>query len=590
MRAFRLRQDGLTIVEMMAALMVFAVVTLGITPLLAMSIRGSGMSRSYTTAKNIAVRAMERARGLPFFESVSGQSTPTRRDLLDLYFPDRGAGYAGGTFTTTCTSTTKTPTASAGAACPANLTDGTSTLPNGYTLTFEAQFVRPDTVTGGQQSFSVATPPTNYSWASVTTETPPAQLVRLTIRATWNFVGATENYRLTSLIGERSLSPDRVGGEANLDFALQSVSSYLGDDGKVSTLSGVAGDARSIVSSRSVSAADHDVRAGRLTLVEEEFNGVPGRVVQDLYGAVSVLHAPPDAFYATDSTGTAQTATYKTSPTATPTNMAQIGTTSSVNNGVRVVDELPRAEGTFSFTGSDPIYWMDNQASTGNRAELKLHGTRNILQIRSGSLGMDGFTKAETTALTPTTARKVQTTVSTDVGRLDLFPTTFIGAEQRAVIVLRNFELDLQCTATANPATAGVTGTWTATLKYWRDLNNNGSTTDGAYSGEIPLSGSVNGGVESLESIQASNYLVYDDPVDTKDVYLFATATQKGYLQDWSMNPQITWTKDEAAGRSTTASIGGAIQLVTSPTNPAIAASAMSITLGKASCSAVDKR
>ena len=57
-------------------------------------------------------------------------------------------------------------------------------------------------------------------------------------------------------------------------------------------------------------------------------------------------------------------------------------------------------------------------------------------------------------------------------------------SEQRAVVSLRNFDLDLQCTSTANASTAAVTGTWSAKLKYWRDLTNN-SARDGAYSTEL---------------------------------------------------------------------------------------------------------
>ena len=585
----RLRsQKGLSIVEVMSSIVVFSLVTVGITPLIAMSLRGSGLSRSYTVGKNLAVQAMERVRGLPFFESVKGQSAPTRRDLLDLYFPDMGAGYASGTFTTTCTTTSQTPAASGPAACPPRLSDGSTALPQGYTVSFQAQFVQPGAISGGRQTFTVVTPPSNYSWSALSTETPPAQVLRLTVRASWSYGSGSKSYRLTSLFGERSLSPDKVAGVADIDFALQSVTSYLGDDGKVSTLTSTAGDMRSAIESRSVSGADHDVRAGRVTLVDEEFNGVPGTVRQDLFGAAMILHAPPDSFYAPNVTGVEKTATYQTSPSSPFTNVAYIGPTSASQTGVRVVDELPRAEGLFGFTGADPIYWMDNQASTGNRAELKLHGTRNVLQIRTATLGMDGSTKAETTPLTPTSARKVQTTVSADVGRFDLFPTTFIGLEQRAVIVVRDFELDLQCTSTANAASASATGTWTAKFKYWRDLSNDGST-NGGYSPEVVISGSTAGGTESLEAIQASNPLVYDDNNNANDVYLFKTDTLKGYLQDWSMTPTIV-SGEDGAGRATSASIEGAIQFVTNATNPAIAASALNITLGKASCSAVDKR
>ena len=582
------RQEGLTLIETTVSLLIFSLVTLGLTPVLIGSMQGSAKSRSYTIAKNTATHAMERARGLPYFESTKGVGAPTRRDVLDLYFPNTGSGYASGKFTTTCTQTTQTPSQSATAACPPKLADGTTALPANLTLVFEAEFVKAGATVNGEQTFTVVTPPNNYNWVSQANETPPAQLLRLTIIASWPMGGSTKTFRLASLFGERSLSPDKVRGEARLDFGIQSATSYRGDDGKVTTLTQVGGTSTSGIETRSVSTADQDTRAARLTLGEEEFNGVPGIVLQDLFGASSLLHAAPDSFYGPNTSELEKTATYQSSPTAAVLPVAYVQGTNAINNGVKVVNELPAAEGSFSFLTTDPIYWTDNQADTGSRAELLLHNTRNVLQVRTGSMGLTGSTKSEATALSPTASRKVQSTVAANLGRLDLFPTTYITLEQRAVVTVRNFDLDLQCTSTANPTTAGVTGTWTAQFKYWRDLTNN-SSRDGGYSTEVTLSGSVGGGSEQLEAIQTTNPLVYDDNQAINDVYLFKTATKKGYLSDWSMKPQITWSED-STGRTTTGTVEGALQFISSPLNATIEASALQVTLGKASCLAVDKR
>jgi Tfp pilus assembly protein PilV len=587
MRIFR-RQDGLTLIETTVSLLIFSLVTLGLTPVLIGSLRGSTKSRSYTVAKNSATQAMERIRGLPYFESTKGVASPTRRDVLDLYFPDLGSGYSAGKFTTTCTTTTQTPSASGAAACPPKLADGTTALPTNVTLVFEAEFVKAGTTSGGQQSFTVVTPPAGYSWATLANETPPAQLLRMTVIASWPMGGSTKTFRLSSLFGERSLSPDKVRGDARLDFAIQSATSYRADDGRVTTLTQIGGSSTSGIETRSVSTADQDTRAARLTLGQEEFNGVPGTVLQDFIGASSLLHAPPDSFYAPNTSQAELTATYQSSPTAPVTPIAYVQGTNAVNNGARVINELPGAEGSFTLNAGEPIYWTDNQADTGSRTELLLHNTRNVLQVRTGTMGLTGSTKTEATALSPTSGRKVQSTVSANLGRLDLFPTTYITVEQRAVVSLRNFDLDLQCTSTANSTTAQVTGTWTAQFKYWRDLTNN-STRDGGYSTEVTLSGSVAGGSEQLETIQTTNPLVYDDNQAIDDVYLFKTATKKGYLSDWSMKPQISWTEDPS-GRTTTATVEGALQFISSPLNPAIEASALQVTLGKASCLAVDNR
>jgi prepilin-type N-terminal cleavage/methylation domain-containing protein len=132
------REQGYTIVEVMAALVVFALVTVAVVPLLSTSIRSSLLGNTYAVGKNLTVQAMERIRGLPYFISYTAQSGKV--DVLDLYFPDKTSATAeqrytasdpAYTFTTTCTSE-----ASANPACPKN-------LPAGYTVIVSAQFVTP---------------------------------------------------------------------------------------------------------------------------------------------------------------------------------------------------------------------------------------------------------------------------------------------------------------------------------------------------------------------------------------------------------------------------------------------------------------
>ena len=104
--------------------------------------------------------------------------------------------------------------------------------PQGLTLKFEAEFVKAGTMAGGQQSFTVVTP-------------PPVTTGRLLRRRPHLLSSApdghrvmaaggrqTRTFRLASLFGERSLSADKVRGEARNDFGIQSATSYLGDGRK----------------------------------------------------------------------------------------------------------------------------------------------------------------------------------------------------------------------------------------------------------------------------------------------------------------------------------------------------------------------
>ncbi|MDQ3986518.1 MAG: hypothetical protein M3280_08490 [Actinomycetota bacterium] len=590
MRRVAASDRGMSMVETMVAMMIFSMVTIGITPLLTASLRGAGLSRSYTVGKNLAVQAMERIRGLPYFESVKGVTSPTRRDVLDLYFPDRGSGYAAGKFVTECTIENESPAQSAPHACPPELQDGSSSLPPAYALIYEVEFVRPTTVPAGDpQGFTVVTPPANYSWATLETESPPSQLLRLSVVASWKNAGQLKTYKLTSLIGERRVSPDAVRGDATVDFTVQAVTSYVASDGRVSTVTARAGSSSSRIEARSVAGADQSVRVGQLTLVEEEFAGQPGSTKLDLSGAASVIHSPPDSFYAPGVTAPAQTASYQASPTSPLTAVAYLAPSATSNVGVQVLEELPRAEGVSGFTGptSEPTFWVNNQADTSNKANLLLDPLGRVFTVhRDGAQRTTASTKAETTALTPTAGRKVETTATATLGRVDLFPTTFIASERHAVVVIRDFTATVKCTSTAS-ATATVTGSWSAKIKYWVDPDNNPAV--GGYTPEQTITGSLTGGTDPFAAIKAANPKVYDVPVDSTDIWLFGTPTQRGYLSDWSSRPEIIWSED-ATGRSTGATIDGAIQIVTTPTNPTLPATGLNITIGKLSCGAVDKR
>ncbi len=85
-------QRGFTLIEVMAALVVFSLMTLGIVPLLLSSMKGSELSQSYAIGKNLAVEAMERVRGLPYYVKFDTQKDGRPIDLLDLYYPSRRFG------------------------------------------------------------------------------------------------------------------------------------------------------------------------------------------------------------------------------------------------------------------------------------------------------------------------------------------------------------------------------------------------------------------------------------------------------------------------------------------------------------------
>jgi type II secretory pathway pseudopilin PulG len=595
----RRSQSGFSVIETLAALTVFAIMTLGIVPLLLSSIRGSNLSRSFTIGKNVAVQAMEHVRGLAYFESV-GSAIPlaepppagSRRDVLDLYFPNTTAGTSGSgynsvtkTFTTICDGATKLPATTAPKACPKG-------IPSGFKVSFAGQFVAPVGATSPQQfSASGVTVPATYNWNSNATEIAPSDLLKMTITATWTLNGKSRSFDLVSLIGNRKLSKEEIRAEGRIDYAVRMATSFLAPDGRISTATMTTGESSSEIDTKSVIGSDFTATAGKILLANQELGTDPGGPLTDVVGAGTTLAAPPGG------SGTAS------APQATLTHpfvLQDIGflNDSQITGGnAQVVAGQPKATGSFNFheTGV-PSVWVDNQADTGPTSPLHLSSSEPIALIEApGSRTLKGTTYAESTAVN-TAGRKVHATSNVEIGRLDLFPTNFLSSNG-PVLYISDFVADLGCYSTANTATATVTGTWSATFSYF-DAGSDGAgtsadTADDQYRSLPPLIGNLTGTTDPFASLRGTNNpLVYDDPADdTKDIYLFEDQAvgRSGYLRELSAVTKISGLED-STGRQTSAQLNDAITIKTVPTSAGIPESALSISVGKLSCEAVDSR
>jgi hypothetical protein len=85
--------------------------------------------------------------------------------------------------------------------------------------------------------------------------------------------------------------------------------------------------------------------------------------------------------------------------------------------------------------------------------------------------------------------------------------------------------------------------------------------------------------------------LVYDDVVDSNDVYLFKTPTLKGYLDKFTSNPNIVSIPPATSGgRATEVTLTNAIQIITVPTDPARPETGLNVSIGSLTCRSVDRR
>lgn len=582
------REAGFTLIETMAAITIFTIMTLGITPLLASSIKGASVSRSYTAGKNVAVEAMERARGLPFFvdyptqKSYSGTGTPRKVDLLDLYYP---VSSGSGTYTTVCTSSTTDP------ACPAS-------LPADYTLEFQAQFVTPQAGGTGEQYVTVV-PPSSYQWDPepyAGQDQPPSQMLQVTVAAIWTYGGEQKTVDLTGIIGDRDFGEISVTGNAKVDYAVQVTTTRTNEStGEKTTVTGTAGMAQSEIETKTQSTANQNVTAATIQVSDLPLDP-SGEVVElpPVEGAITGIHSPPDSTPSGASVGV---------QSALHDDFGVVGgmdgtTTSGLK--VSVSQELPTATGAFGFsapTGSERLFYIDSQLGPDNASTLRLDDAEGLLKFtKRGSGTISGSTSADTTAVN-SSGRHVQTAAAAAFQRLRFLSTSFIqsvitdvngDAVHRSVLVVNNFQSSVSCKATASSSTATAAKSWSATMYFWRDNDPSDHSVNGSYQ-SIPLSSSLSSDPLAPYGPNAQNPVVYDAPLGEEDIYLFQAPGKKGYLQSWSSAVGET-AEVSADGRITNADLSDAIRLVSAPTHSSHGDSAFLVKIGKLGCEAQDQR
>ncbi|MGH2697617.1 MAG: type IV pilus modification PilV family protein [Actinomycetota bacterium] len=569
-----IEERGFTVIEVMAALVVFSLMTLGLVPLLTSSLKGSELSQSYTVGKNLALEAMERVRGLPYYISYSAQAS--RVDVLDLYYPQYAAG---GSFTTVCDATT-----TAAPACPKR-------VPDGYSVTFDATFVTP----GGDdlnQTYTPLTAPSTYRWDSDTTDLPPSQILEMVVTVVWTRAGQPKQSQLRTLLSDRKFGEVTVRGSGKIDYGIDVQTGYVDPTGASSLLTVTAGNSEALVESKTTSTANETVRAAELRLVEVPAD--PSAVGADIAlveGAKSIVHAPPNISPTDVSVGAQTLAHPRLDPVV---NVAGIETTGVQNVDVSVTDELPSADGELQLGNSGSAtddLWVAPQVDTDRGDLLKLNTLRPMfIMHHSGSDVMSGSTGAVATDIAASD-RKVETSAAVSLDAIRLLPTSFISSSEteRAVVVIDSFDASVSCKSTADPLSAGATATWSATLRYWTDSTNDG-VLNGSYA-TLNLSGAD--ASDQLAEVRTLNPLVYDGLTANEDVYLFDDPAngKVGYLTNWGslFSAGSTGVTEDAAGEVTTAAIDGALSINSAPTGTT-ADSALKVNLGKLSCEAVDSR
>lgn len=581
---------GFSLVEVLAALVVFSITTLALVPVILVSLRGTNVARSFTIGKNGVSQAIERARGLPYFIAYGAEAS--RVDVLDLYFPDAAntdEDPAAEVYETLCT-----PATVGVPACPPDLPDA---LGDSYELRFSAAFVEPST-TPGDDTFTPVTPPGTYAWDSPGNDSPPTQLLALTTEASWEVAGIQRDFSSRTLIGDREFGNLSLRATANISFAVQAIIPF-----RNSELVAVAGTSTSKVESRRNAVADHSTVASRLRLIDTSTGGGADLVSppDGVQGAVSDWSAPDPASPSGDWTPISSPSTNADAPLTslsfgTLGQMALADATSVRDVYAAVGDGTPMARGTFSLspTGEARDFWVHNPEATLTALRLAVPpaGQRSdnpLMYVTPIGTANTGSTRAETD---PTTApASVLAQASVALGEISLLPMDFRpGVPEGPVVRITGFQAGVDCSSTsAGGGTA--TGSYRATLQYWADLNDNGDVTDGAYQSIALDSAAGLVGPTTMRGLKANPPLVYDGARARDDIYLFPrSANDASYLADWQavVNP-VARTQAAGGGSSNpamqaSASLNGAIRIETG------VGTGMSVSLGAMNCRSEDRR
>ena len=647
------RTGGFTLIEMMVAISIFAMMTIGVVPLLASSLKGSTLSRSYTVGKNLAVESMERIRGLPYNVAIGAQPTndgisKTKVDVLDLYFPcatstacgGPGTNYTAGVFTTTCTVGGSAP------ACP-------QSIPAGYTVSYFASFVQPSTSTPEKYTPLTSTtspklPPT-YDWKTTNQDRAPSKLLKINVSVAWQIAGDPQEYELETLKAERKFGSEKIVGTGQVDHAVKVVTTFNDGVSQPSTLAATGARSSSSISLRLAALGSEVARAGEITLIREGTLTTPAQpLATPPTGATSSLQAPPDQ----TSTGTSTTASAITHPdfcqdrTFTPgvlptcqrSQVGYLAGTETSGLGVTASNEMPSAAGTATInpaiSSSFDLFVNGQKNALDSKNPLRLINESSytsgstvgapVFSVRPTASGlgsnadcspsaaliacrsMFAVTSATTGAIGGP-SRRVETTAQTGLAEARFFPVDFIpgsASASKAVLRLSNFTASTRCVASGSPTTSSATAAWSADLDYYSETRPNDGETKGSY---LPADAKIKinstNFLTVIDLLKSTNPMVYEvpdnpaavppvtGPQDT-DIYLFPKA---GVLQahpSYLIDLTGAEVKTEVGGDGRTASalITSALSFTTGPTDPDRVETSLLVSLGALSCSAADRR
>lgn len=576
----RRREDGFTVVEVLVALTLLAVVAAAVVPLLAIAGSAAVSTRSHTRAKNLAQERVEQMRQLPF--QVDKQNGPFI-DLLDYYYPNlTAAASSTATGWVSSTSTARRP--------------GEPTTGSFYRTRFATLAAQPgfsQTVAVQFLDFSRAPVPdtrfATYRHDVEGLDASPSTLLGVTVLTYWTHGGKPQTFRAFTQIGDTGDTDGLLISQAS-GVLLRLESALAGGHAITSELLSVNADGR---------LSDGSVATARATAGRATKEGSA-----DVVSANAVAVDPPNCSGASCPTNNPASGPV---PGGGVCDYASFGRTRVDNVTATTADGLPRVPAAVdaavppvtqvsasllkeSGSGCGPLSF-DNTGGLG-AAHLRLAAGARVISVDGTSADTGSTPIAQSSGWVSATAvdaspRRVTAGArTTATNNVRLFPTP---EAPQGILKLRLNQASITC----DSSTAAPVASYTVTAQYWNaDAGTPLSETEPPPGAYVDL---VTGSTSLTEITWSSSNTSFTDPfaslsLSTKVVYRDSLGTPMT-LADYLDGPPRLATGVTADSTNGLASIGdGVLSLTTKPLRSSDLLSSIGLKMGKLSCVAVDQR
>ncbi|HET6816874.1 MAG TPA: prepilin-type N-terminal cleavage/methylation domain-containing protein [Mycobacteriales bacterium] len=546
--------EGFTLVEIMAALVVFALVAGMALAMLLTAVKGGLVAKQDTVGRNITQAKIEELRNLPYHID---QAVSTEYDLLDLYYPNV-SGSAGLGATGYVPASGTRDTTSGDPSSGAFYRTVISAVPS---FTQFSQYVAIQFV---DSNGTAKTPPSTWSASTAGSDTPVTNMVNISVTTLWKVGKTQKKYNIfTSISAGRPLVP-----KVNIQGHLEGLSvTGLLPSGYQATLDASQVDFNASFSNIVTAAA---TALGARAAIEGGSKAT---------GALNSVTAPPNVGPIGSGivNGSSLADSGNTVGAFAKTDTKNLAAGSAAGQPYSGTSGSPVTADVLNNGGGYDLQYSNEPSSD----HLGLHSSSNVVQVIDGASTAMTSTGYGTSSTSSTAHSATSNIPSLTTSWIQLFPT---AQAPNGIVQIQVTQASLNCQTGANygaSSTASSTLTYAATLKYatWNGSSVSYTTVNlGSGNSTDPLPTS-----SQMATIQVG--------VDGSGspIYLGDYISSWGSLTSGAIGaaPAVQKTSDN---KSISANYQGLLTINSQPLRTGDATSGVGVTIGAISCLAVDYR